>query len=129
MHKLAFTELAESKALNMQISVHAASARLEVTSTMWKGPSNRNCLREHYPGPEKLDGKALDQMTKVYSSCIHPVQFIPHLFDESNSSLILQAGRYAAENVQPLEYYTSLGEGSVEQHCRHVGIPGIINVV
>ena len=65
------------------------------------------------------------QLLKVYSTCIHPSQYLPQLFQEDSASSILAAGVYIAEVCKQIETYSTLGNGFVAQHCRHIGIESI----
>ena len=53
-----------------------------------------------------MKDKYMEQMFKVYNSCIYKAQFLPQLVNESNIVEILQAGKYAAEYFEPISSYT-----------------------
>ena len=63
-------------------------------------------------------------MNKVYNSCINPSQFLPQLLTEENASIVLQAGKYMAEDMLPTEYYSSLGGNAMSQHWRNIARQG-----
>jgi len=79
--------------------------------------------------PDQLDLKCLEQLNKVYTSCIHPTQFLPQQFTEDNAESILQSGPYAAEKLLPYSFYTSLGPPSILQHCRYNRTIGMYNLL
>jgi hypothetical protein len=113
----------------LQVAITATGTRMELSSDMWKVQNNRRTTVVSYNRlnfPEPLDPKYVEQMDKVYTSCIHPSQFLPQLFNADNAALILQSGMYTAEHKQGLESYPILEKQSVAQHCKHIGIAGII---
>jgi len=73
--------------------------------------------------PEQLAENYLEQLNKVYSTCINPTQYLPLLFTPENSALILQVGTYASEQQHPYTssaWYTTIGEGTIPQYCKYV---------
>jgi hypothetical protein len=128
MRKLAFTKLRKPKQVHLQVAITATSTRMELLPQMWRVKRNNQSTITTYNKinfPEPLDLKYLEQMNKVYNNCIHPSQFLPQLFTVDNATLILQSGKYAAENKQLLTSYSFLGGSMVPQHCRHMGVLGI----
>jgi hypothetical protein len=127
MGNSAFLKLRSPQQVHLQVAITATSTRMELTSDMWKVMNNKSSTiktynRENFPEP--LDQKYMEQMNKVYISCIHPSQFLPQLFTLDNATLILRSGFYVAEQMGQLTSYSTLGKPSVAQHCRHIGIPG-----
>jgi len=51
------------------------------------------------PFPEQLTRQQLDQMNKVFNTCIHPTQYLPIQFTDTNASTILQIGLHVSEQI------------------------------
>ena len=47
------------------------------------------------------------------------------MFQEDSASSILAVGVYVTEVCKQIETYSTLGNGFVAQHCRHIGIESI----
>jgi len=73
---------------------------------LWSIKKNKTVIRKTYQLPDSIDGSYLEQLIKVYSSCIHSTEYLPCLFNEDNAQQILKCGVYAAERLQPLANYT-----------------------
>lgn len=110
--------------MRLRVAATVASRRLELTSQLWSVKNNKTSAVQKYGLPDLLDPKFINQLLKVYTTCIHPTQYLPLLFTQENASLILQSGRYIAEKLQDSHLYTLVDGTKVAQHCRHMLIPG-----
>jgi hypothetical protein len=82
------------------------AAVITAPSSMWISSNNKNnkphnyhyhYAQSHSNFPEDLALKQLDQINKVYNTCIHPTQYLPVQFNQTNTTLILQTGHHASE--------------------------------
>lgn len=118
MSNHAFMKVVDPQRIELKVAITQTSTIIPFD--VWDHVRNRDVERVPYD-LESLDTKPLEQLHKVYADCIHPQQYLPQLFTEENSELILQAGPHCSEQILPYEYYTDLGGAAVPQHCRYVG--------
>jgi hypothetical protein len=85
------------------------AAVITATASMWIPSNNKHSkpytyyhqyTQSHPNFPENLDLKQLDQINKVYNTCIHSTQYLPIQFNETNTQLILQTGHHASETMK-----------------------------
>jgi hypothetical protein len=124
MKDIAFTSLVLPLSVKMQVAVAATDTLLLLSPSTWKIYNNNKLKITQYQ-QNHLTEEQLAQLLKVYSTCIHPSQYLPQLFQEDSASSILAAGVYVAEVCKQIETYSTLGNGFVAQHCRHIGIESI----
>jgi hypothetical protein len=70
-----------------------------------------------------IDVDNIISLEKVYSTCIHPSQYIPQMFTNENATIILANGTYSAEKHAT---NTSIIVGPVTQHSKHLLQIGVI---
>lgn len=108
---------------------------MDITGILWDPSNNKKQIvtpynkimkNNRYVYPEQLTPKQLNQINKVYNTCIHPTQFLPQQFTQANALLILRAGVYAAEVHLPIEQYSVIEPTSTAQFCRHKPVLSMI---
>jgi hypothetical protein len=84
-------------------------AIITAPSSMWVPSNNKNNKPHNYHYhyaqlhsnfPEELALKQLDQINKVYNTCIHPTQYLPIQFNQANTTLILQMGHHTSKTMK-----------------------------
>jgi hypothetical protein len=70
-----------------------------------------------------IDVDNITSLEKVYSTCIHPSQYIPQMFTNENATIILASGTYSAEKHAT---NTPIIVGPVTQHSKHLLQTGVI---
>jgi hypothetical protein len=85
------------------------AAVITAPSSMWVPSNNKNNKPHNYHYhyaqsysnfPEDLASKQLDQINKIYNTCIYPTQYLPIQFNQANTTLILQTGHHASETMK-----------------------------
>jgi hypothetical protein len=95
---------------------------IQYTPLLWT-VSNKNAVFSSYLDdgfPVNLNNDQLKQILKVFSTCIHPSQFIPQLFNNNNSQQIHDSGLHIAKQIQSITSYYQINSTSISQHCRHL---------
>jgi hypothetical protein len=64
-----------------------------------------------------IDVDNITSLEKVYSTCIHPSQYIPQMFTNENATIILASGTYSAEKHAT---NASIIIDPVTQHSKHL---------
>ena len=124
MKDIAFTSLVLPLLVKMQVVVAATDTLLLLSLSTWKIYNNNKLKITQYQ-QNHLTEEQLAQLLKVYSTCIHPSQYLPQLFQEDSASSILAAGVYVAEVCKQIETYSTLRNRFVVQHCKHIRIESI----
>lgn len=120
--------------LCFQVATSVSSSMMDITGILWE-PSNNNNTKvqtydelkpkssKKYNYPERLKPNQLNQINKVYSTCIHPTQYLPQQFCAENTHLILKSGQHASEVLLPVKQYHTSGPNSISQFSRHQMCP------
>lgn len=69
--------------------------------------------------PLSLSDKYFNQLDAVYTSCIHPSQFLPQLFTSTNATSLFNNYIYIGNISSSNQVYTSLMLDSIPQHCKY----------
>jgi hypothetical protein len=64
-----------------------------------------------------IDVDNITSLEKVYSTCIHPSQYIPQMFNIENATIILASNTYSVEKHAT---NTSIIVGLVTLHSKHL---------
>jgi hypothetical protein len=128
LDSLAFQQLTHPQQVNLGVAIHATSTVMVLPPEMWWIEHHESIEITTYAAngfPTTLTDSQLQQLDKVYSSCIHPTQYLPQLFTSSNAKLILQIGKYCAETITcNITHYPLIEQYLIAQHCRHLPTMG-----
>jgi hypothetical protein len=130
MNSLAFQQLQNPELVTLTVAVKSTNTRIDLPPTMWNIQHNNTTTITTYHQnnfPLLLTDTQMQQLHKVYSTCIPPSQYLPQLFILTNAKDILQIGEYDAEVKLKLTQYTTIGTYFVPQHCRHLLTMGTIS--
>ena len=130
MNSLAFQQLQNPKPVTLTVAVKSTSTRMDLSPTMWNIQHNNTTTittyhQNNFPLP--LTDTQMQQLHKVYSTCIPPSQYLPQLFIPTNAKDILQIGEYDAEVKLKLTQYTTIRTYFVPQYCWHLPTMGTIS--
>jgi hypothetical protein len=84
-----------------------------------KGQRTASYASQGYP----INVDNITSLEKVYSTCIHPSQYIPQMFTNKNAIIILASGTYSAEKHA---INAPIIVGPVTQHSKHLLQTGVI---
>jgi hypothetical protein len=95
---LAFRKLLHSERVQLAVATSVSQSLLILSKEMWdlktkKGQQTASYVSQGYP----IDIDNITSLEKVYSTCIHPSQYIPQMFTNKNAIIILASGTYSAE--------------------------------
>lgn len=84
---------------------------MELPSTIWKVVKNSSSSSsfntyQQLDFPEFLPEKYIKQLVKVFSTGIHPIQYLPQLFTSLSASLILRSGVHISKSSLPLIHHS-----------------------
>lgn len=124
----------------MEVGVSTESTWIELIPAMWKITANKRTKpfkfitflqKEGYPKP--LKAKYVEQLEKVYNTCVHPGQFLPLLFTAENNQQLLSAGLHISEQLESECNYIVQSRNDIPQHCKyktgmHMPVSGILHI-
>jgi hypothetical protein len=121
---LAFRKLPHSKRVQLAVATSISQSLLILPKEMWdlkttKGQQTASYASQGYP----IDVDNITSLEKVYSTCIHPSQYIPQMFNTENATIILASGTYSAEKHAT---NAPIIIGPVTQHSKHLLQTGVI---
>jgi hypothetical protein len=121
---LAFCKLPHSERVQLAVTTSVSQSLLILPKEMWDLKTKKRQQTASYASqgyPIEVDN--ITYLKKVYSTCIHPSQYIPQMFTNKNTIIILASGTYSAE-----KYATNapIIVGSVTQHSKHLLQIGVI---
>jgi hypothetical protein len=121
---LAFCKLSHSKRVQLAVATSVSQSLLILPKEMWdlktkKGQQTASYVSQGYP----IDVDNITSLEKVYSTCIHPSQYISQMFTNKNATIILASGTYSAEKHAT---NAPIIIGPVTQHSKHLLQTGVI---
>jgi hypothetical protein len=121
---LAFRKLPHSKRVQLAVTTSISQSLLTLLKEMWdlktiKRQQTASYASQGYP----IDVDNIISLEKVYSTCIHPSQYIPQMFNTENATIILASGTYSAEKHAT---NAPIIIGLVTQHSKHLLQTGVI---
>jgi hypothetical protein len=121
---LAFCKLPHSKRVQLAVATSISQSLLILLKEMWdlkttKRQQTASYASQGYP----IDVDNITSLEKVYSTYIHPSQYIPQMFNTENATIILASGIYSAEKHATNAFIII---GSVTQHSKHLLQTGVI---
>jgi hypothetical protein len=121
---LAFRKLPRSERVQLAVATSVSQSLLILPKEMWdlktkKGQRTASYASQGYP----IDVDNITSLEKVYSTCIHPSQYIPQMFTNENATIILASGTYSAEKHAT---NAPIIVGPVTQHSKHLLQTGVI---
>jgi hypothetical protein len=95
---LAFCKLPRFERVQLAVATSVFQSLLILLKEMWdlktkKGQRTASYASQGY----SINVDNIISLEKVYSTCIHPSQYIPQIFTNKNATIILASGTYSAE--------------------------------
>jgi hypothetical protein len=118
---LAFRKLPRSERVQLAVATSISQSLLILSKEMWDLKTKRTAsyVSQGYP----IDVDNITSLEKVYSTCIHPSQYIPQMFTNKNTIIILASDTYSAEKHA---INAPIIVGLVTQHSKHLLQTGVI---
>ena len=92
MFNLVFTKIHSVPLIRLLISVSVTNTVIKFSLIMWQLTTNKTIIKKHYTNFNYLIKlpNYIKQLLKVFSSYIHPLQYLPLLFTKDNTLISSQ---------------------------------------
>jgi hypothetical protein len=95
---LAFCKLPRFERVQLAVTTSVFQSLLILPKEMWDLKTKKRQQTASYASQGYLiDVDNITSLEKVYSTCIHPSQYILQMFTNKNATIILASGTYSAE--------------------------------
>jgi hypothetical protein len=115
---LAFCKLPRSERVQLAVAISVSQSLLILLKEMWDLKTKKRQRTASYTSqryPINIDN--ITSLEKVYSTCIHPFQYISQMFINENATIILASGIYSAEKHA---INAPIIVGPITQHSKHL---------